>query len=398
MKKIIALLISLAVMFSVSAATMAPTADSAFAKVTSTPGVTDIRALGMGGAAVAVPDNYQSIWSNPAGLAKGKVQFSLPSVGVTVYSPLAISQKIDSSDGIDDDELVNGVLSSLTRVYGKVADVDAQLSFSAGGFGLGINVKDTLYSYVPKTSTGGISSKFYDALAFDAVVGYGLDIPVGFATIDLGVSAGISTLVYSDLIGASDFMSLMSSDDMGAAAAEKFQNIPLAAGYAIPINVGANVNLPLGFKVGAVLRNINGTYKMNQAANYAALEDPEAELEAFEIEVPMTLDAGFAWDISFLGNILHPVIAADVIDVIGLCKSNDFSVENLINHVRAGVEVKGLWIADARIGLDRGYWTAGVGLDLALLRVEAAYYWQEMGSYVGEKPQDAFSIKMNIGW
>ena len=398
MKKIIALLISLAVMFSVSAATMAPAADSAFAKVTSTSGVTDIRALGMGGAAVAVPDNYQSIWANPAGLAKGKVQFSLPSVGVTVYSPLAISQKIDSSDGIDDDELVNGVLSSLTRVYGKVADVDAQLSFSAGGFGLGINVKDTLYSYVPKTSTGGISSKFYDALAFDAVVGYGLDIPLGFATIDLGVSAGLSTLMYSDLIGASDFMSLMSSDDMGAAAAEKFQNIPLAAGYAIPINVGANVNLPLGFKVGAVLRNINGTYKMNQAANYAALEDPEAELEAFEIEVPMTLDAGFAWDISFLGNFLHPVIAADVIDVIGLCKSNDFSVENLINYVRAGVEVKGLWIADARIGLDRGYWTAGVGLDLALLRVEAAYYWQEMGSYVGEKPQDAFSIKMNIGW
>ena len=399
MKKIIALLAALFVMFSLSAeVTLAPVDGGAFAKAASSTNVTDIRALGMGGAGVAVADNYQSIWINPAGLANKKVQFSLPSFGLSLYSPLAISKDIEDLEAVDADVLVNGVLNSLTTGYGKVLDADAQVSFSAGGFGIGVNVKDTIYSYVPKTSTGGVSSKFFNSTSANVVLGFGFSIPIGSVSIDLGVSGGISSLMYTDLVDAQLATGILGADDPEAAVSDLISGLPVAYGYAIPINAGVNVNLPLGFKIGAVARNINGSYKMSQAANIEALEESDEELESFEISVPMTIDAGFAWDISLLGGFLHPIIAADVVDVVGLIKSNDFSQSNLVSHLKAGLEVKGLWIADARIGLDRGYWTAGVGLDLAILRLEAAYYWQEMGAYQGDKPQDALTIKMNLGW
>ena len=398
MKKILALLISLSIMCSAFAVTLSPAEGGAFQNVLSTAGVTDVRALGMGGAGVAISDNYQSIWSNPAGLANKKVQFSLPSFGLSLYSPLEITRDIEDIENVDADVIVNGVLDSLTTGYGKVLDADAQVSFAAGGFGLGVSVKDTLFSYVPKTSTGGVSSKFYNATAVNVVAGYGLEIPLGLMSIDLGVSAGLSGLMYTDTVDAQLAAGLMDSEDPEEALSALISSVPVANGYAIPINVGLNVKLPLGFRIGAVGRNINGSYKMVQVDNIDALEDPEAVTEEFSIDVPFTLDAGAAWDISFLGGFLHPVIAVDVVDVIGLVESKDFSEVNLMSHLKAGVEVKGLWIADARIGIDRGYWTAGVGLDLAILRLEAAYYWQEMGAYQGDKPQDAFTIKLNLGW
>jgi hypothetical protein len=36
----------------------------------------------------------------------------------------------------------------------------------------------------------------------------------------------------------------------------------LAAGWALPIDVGVNFNLPVGFRISAVARDINGKYTM----------------------------------------------------------------------------------------------------------------------------------------
>jgi len=50
----------------------------------------DARSLAMGGVGIAGLDNYQSFWSNPAGLADNKVQVSTPNVGVSLYNPVAL--------------------------------------------------------------------------------------------------------------------------------------------------------------------------------------------------------------------------------------------------------------------------------------------------------------------
>ena len=397
MKKIFALLIALTMVFGLSAASFDPAAaDSPFAKVTSTSGVIDVRALGMGGANLADPDNFQSIWSNPAGLAAQKIQFSLPSVGVSFYNVLPIVKAVETEENLTDGDVLDLVMNSLTAGYGKIFDVDAQVSFSAGGFGLGIGVKDTLYTYAPKGSTGGVSSKFYDALSADVLLGYGFRIGTSPRfSIDLGVTAGLSILAYTDVIGASDLASMI---DYGEdAVISKIESTPIAMGYSIPVTVGAKVNMPLGFAVAATA-NINSSYDMVVAPNYKAIEDDAAAVDTFKINVPFTVDAGASWSLNFLGNFLRPVVAIDVEDVFGLLASNDYSAENLLKHVKAGAEVRGLWLFDVRAGISNGYLTAGAALNLGIVKIDAAYYWQEMGDTLGQKGVDAFTIKANIGW
>ena len=397
MKKIIAFLITLTMVFGLSAVSMDPAyADSPFAKVGSVPGVIDARALGMGGAVLADPDNTQSIWTNPAGLAEQDIQFSLPSVGFTIYNPLAIVKASETSEKFDEKAALDAILNSLTTGYGKLLDVDAQVSFSAGGFGLGFNVKDSIYTYAPKGSTGGASSKFYDAITSDIVLGYGFRLgPSPRFSIDLGATAGLSILTYTENFGVSD---LASAIDGGAdALLAKVENTPIAFGYAIPITIGAKANLPLGFAVAAVA-NINNSYDMKIAPNYKAMEDDSIEMEGFTIEDPFSFDLGASWSMNFLGKFFRPVVAVDIEDVFGLIASKDYSTENLIQHVNIGAEVRGLWIFDIRAGINDGYWTAGAAIDLGIIKLDAAYYWQEMGNALGQKGVDALTIKANIGW
>ena len=121
-------------------------------------------------------------------------------------------------------------------------------------------------------------------------------------------------------------------------------------------------------------------------------------MEGFTIEDPFSFDLGASWSMNFLGKFFRPVVAVDIEDVFGLIASKDYSTENLIQHVNIGAEVRGLWALDIRAGINDGYWSAGAAIDLGIVRIDAAYYWQEMGNTLGQKGVDALTIKANIGW
>lgn len=397
MKKILVFLVALTIAAGLYAVDFNPSSNDVFSRVYSAPGIIDVRALGMGGAGLADTDNTQSIWSNPARLGNKKIQFSLPSVGLTFYNPLEVVKTEPANEEFTNDEIVDIILNSLTTGHGKLLDVDSQLSFSAGGLGLGLNVKNSIYTYAPPTSTGGLDSKFYDAMAIDAVVGYGYKFNKdGAFSLSVGASVGASALMYTDLIGVSALTTLI-NDGAEEFGEEILNSVPVAFGAALPIKVGVAVDMPLGLSFSAVGK-LNGSYNMKIAPNIEAVEDENAEFETFKLDVPFTVDAGAAWSLNFLGNFLRPVVAVDVVDVVGLVQSKDFSKENLVNHVKAGAEIRGLWIFDVRAGINNGYWTAGAAVDLGIVRLDAAYYWQEMGDTLGQKGVDAITIKCNVGW
>jgi hypothetical protein len=69
-----------------------------------------------------------------------------------------------------------------------------------------------------------------------------------------------------------------------------------------------------------------------------------------------------------------------------------------MTHLKAGAEVKLFSMLDVRAGLNQGYITIGAGVDLFVIRLEAAYYRQEFGVQLDDKPVDALTIRANIGF
>ncbi len=396
---------------------------------------TSVRSLGMGNVGIALPSNSDSFFFNPASLADHKFQLSLPSVAVTVnhaydlLKPGADGESVLSSllhmdmngseDGMQDmiGPAVNGVLSLLKKGLGKIATVDAGLSFSIGGFGMATNVQANIYTYGKAGLAGDGELDFTKAALFAEVkatetLGLGLRFQVSDDfSIDAGVAARFSYLAYTGPINADKVLSSFGfnsdgtvSEDGPAADPMAFLNeMPLAAGWSVPVDLGLTFNMPYGFTAAVVYRNLDiFGYQMQIYDNYEGfLSDWAASFDMdgdgkFKIKNYGSLDLGFAWqwDNAFF----RPTIAFDIVDVVGMCQTKDFGIKDFVYHLNIGAEIELLSVLDIRGGLNQGYWTVGAGLNLYVLKLDVAYFWDEMGAYAGEAPLDGLAVRLNIGW
>lgn len=73
---------------------------------------------------------------------------------------------------------------------------------------------------------------------------------------------------------------------------------------------------------------------------------------------------------------------------------NDNS-EQLGKKLHFGTEVS-LPFIDIRAGLSQGYPSYGVGMNLFLFRLDAAYYFEEMGIYPGQTPENRILIGLSV--
>ena len=283
---------------------------------------------------------------------------------------------------------------------------DVGFSFTGGGFGLVVNVQEQLHT----TSTDGqlANDKFIAELNVAAPFGLGfrLNLVPDVLSIDIGATAKFVYKAYTEKIGAPQLITILNSDDPAYAF---MSETALAAGWAVPIDIGANINLPIGLRLSAVARNINAKYTMqdyselggwlNEMTEMAGMEPiytdqapASTTTAAPEYIIPWTLDVGFGW-MPYIGSALRPSLAVDLTDVLGVIENPD----TVWNNLTAGAEIKLLSMLDIRGGINKGYYSVGVGLDLLVIHVDASYYWREFGVDIGDKPADALTIRVNLG-
>lgn len=365
----------------------------------------------MGGAGITLSQGSDAFYYNPANLAGGKLRLNLPSVAITAFNPKAIldsdiPQIIEAGgDAMAQDLLLEYLDKAVLAGKGDVLAADVGISFTGGGFGLGLNVQERVRT---SSSDGSlINDKLISDLNVSIPVGLGVRINVvpKYFTIDVGVGARFVYRALSEKIGVSKVLSFV--DDSVTDPLETFlEGTTLAASWGIPIDVGLNLNGPMGLQLSAVARNINGVYNVT---NYAAVGtwlnemtdhigmDPiyggtKTDTTSGSYTVPWSLDVGFGW-MPKLG-LLKPSIGIDLADVISVAKQEATIWDNLT----AGVELQLLSMLSARGGFNKGYWSVGVGLDLFVFHIDAAYYVREYGQVIGDKPVDALSVRVNIGF
>ena len=346
------------------------------------------RVRGMGTTGVAVTGRSDTFYVNPAALASKRLQISAPSVQLTAY------HLYDAVKGGGDlfslGSLVN-MASGIQEGYGRLLDLDAAMSFTVGGFGLGINTTFGVNTFADN-GRYGLQSDLFGELRAAISLGYGyrFELPMDFS-IDVGAMVRFSYLAFTDVFSA-ELLSDMDNFDIS----QQY----VMAGFAIPFDIGINVNMPYGFSFGLVSRNMNGRYYMTQHAGFEAFgSDPFGgkadDSMRFSFDTDWSLDAGLGWHADTW--YLSPGLAVDFVDIVGFAE-DEATWKGLLDHLKIGAELRVLSFLELRGGLNQGYWTAGVSLDLYAVRVDASYFWQNYGTVPGGQGMDGFSVRVNIGF
>jgi hypothetical protein len=349
---------------------------------------------------------------NPANAAKAGFKFSFPAVTVTAYNPVKILES-QMFDKIEDDDPAGAAaefLKTITKGYGDILTTDVSTSVSLGSFALSLEAQERLMSFQKTADSSSLN--LIAQVTTAATVGFGFRINLTQSmSIDLGVSAQAIYKAYLKAQSASTITTAVSDENFDPAKTY-LNETPLMAGYALPLSAGVNVNLPVGLTVSVVAKNFNGNYTMNtyDSVNDWAEEvlgqrlsdnaDDDASTAPIEsewtIEVPWRLDAGLTWKPN-IGSLIRPTIAVDVVDVMAMSgKTGDALTRAFFEQTRLGASVRLLSLFDFRYGLNKGYQSIGVGFDLLVFHIDAAYYTQEYGPSIGDKPIDALSLRFSL--
>jgi hypothetical protein len=160
-------------------------------------------------------------------------------------------------------------------------------------------------------------------------------------------------------------------------------------GGQLDVDLGATYVLPfhpweLDFQAAATVNNIlGGTYQQFSVDALGTGTSPIAQ--------PRTFGAGMSVTKPELWKLKGTTVAFELSDI---GNNGDASV---FRFVHVGAETN-LSVLALRAGLNQGYWTAGVGLDLKLVRLDYASYGEEIGLVMGSQENRVHAIKFAMGW
>ena len=387
--------------------------------------------LAMGGAGLGLAGFYDSYLYNPANITKDGFKIVMPSLTITINNVynlmvpesgddiITIAQRLGSDDNAPID-MGTLLLKSIPYGYGEIMTLDTNVGFKTRGFGLDLAVQQKLRSYNGGGDYTTASAISETNVAVTAALGFNIPLAKNLS-IDLGAKGAFAYKAYSIAMGFNEVIDLVGSEDM---ATTLMTTIPFASGYALPFAVGANLNLPLGFTISGVGRNFNGNYNMVGYTNLKSLINndetivafagensqgtvgsvPPTESDKFVAEIPWSLDLGLTFAPSTpLDGLLKPSIAIDFIDsytlLEDLINQNKTATElqsDALTSLNIGAQVRVLSLIDVRAGLSQGYKSVGVGLDLLVFHLDAAYYWKEYGEILGQSPSDSLSLRFSL--
>lgn len=327
------------------------------------------RAMGMGSAFAPIVDTEESLWYNPAGIAKNSGLY------LTVADPRVGISDPDSFTNLSDLGEAATFESTLNKLYGDPLWVGAGAKasimvpyFAAGYFydadtsiiidnpvnpSMEVNfITDTGYALGTAWSIGGI---FQMGFAAKYITRTGVRKTWGAQTIaDIVSGAATPDVIFDEISGTT------------------------GTGYGL--DMGINFTFPTIVQptISFVWKDIGNTKFRSATGEPAPPTEPQ----------DMTAGIGLMLDVPFLS-------IAPVLEVRHL---NDTDAQ-ITKKIHLGLEL-GLPLLSLRAGLYQGYYTAGVGLDLGLIQVDAATWGTEIGGYPGQLESRRYLVQatMRLGF
>ncbi len=346
--------------------------------------------MGRGGASVAITGGWNSMFYNPALLGTRDYKaFSILQAGVTANWDLYEFYQIYNTLGpsTDTSALTPAQWQTLVNLKAHVA-LGGPLALGYVGNGLGIMLYDDFdTSMVFHQSAGLPYVDFATIVDIGFKAGYGFELPFPLFLGKFGRFYGGFTVTYLNRVKYEDpRMSIAEAFDLG-------MNI---GNFSQGLYMGQNISSDLGFLVKLQYINIGVTVKnwlstgfkwSEYDANFQKITGGASISNSY---FKPSLDLGMSFNLGKRAkSLMELTLSADVINAL------DFS-ENYFLKLRMGAEMRLLRILVARAGFYKGYPTLGLSLDLPLIKVNAAYYTEELGALPGSLPEQNLTLEIGL--
>lgn len=323
------------------------------------------RPMGMGGAFVAVSNDANALYYNPAGLADiDSIRASIFGLEVEAgkYTQSLIQDALDTDFGneMESAQFLRDHMGEQSHLGLAIVPSYSMPRFAVTFIGAGrmdLEVRDSQY---PKLDVGVISD-------FGAGAGYAHP----FLEKNLLVGASAKYIYRQSLVQQ------YTVADLSEELSETIKD-DLNKGSGILVDLGVIYKFgQFGFansRVGVSANNLVGS-KLGDAA-----------------DAPEHVDIGFAQDLDL--KVTKATFAIDYVDIF-----NQFDQDNdIAKRIRLGAECKLLDIVFVRAGLYQGYFTAGLNLEARVVRLDLLTYAEEIGAFAGQRVDRRYAARFFFGF
>jgi hypothetical protein len=347
----------------------------------------DSRFMRMGGANVGLGGYGTSVFSNPAGLSKMRVE---DGAEVKLIN-LSISTNSDAIELIQDGLDVQDIDDENEQTLAAIDVIDKHL-------GENNHFEVSNFSYIAKKlknkninfSIGALTSLNLDFVAHR-----------GFATngvIDIqgmivgGVVAGMSYM-YSNKIAFGSgvkylkYGSMQENFTIGKLLEHKndldtyLEDEALKDGYSLVFDLGTMYKLKNGIQVGFSALNLGGIGKKNHLTY-----------------IPETYNLGLGYVKKYKKRFLKELRAG--VDYVDL--TNEYNRDDKMENLRGGLELliwnNTLTTFSTSVGFYKGEYTAGFSARLTVVEIGFTTYAEEVGHYLGQETDRRYLVNVTIGW
>ena len=376
--------IRLALLLALASSTALPAADFTFQPMR----FPSSRIDALGGMHAALADDLSVLISNPAGFRSVDPQFSVAELTTNLSGPIfSIADLVFRIVGGASPTsllLEPDVQKLLTSLYtGATINGPLALGYIGNGLGFGLfNATSAVFSTQGTVPT--VALELREDLLF--VAGYGFRIPLPerlHSTLDLGFSVKAfarTSIDWSESILS--FFSLLTSPSLNTVL-----NQPFTLDVGFGVDAGALYAWNRLISVGLVARNL---YTPVARTSYATVNDFSAGTGGTKSYgfAPLDLSAGILYtpELGFLQEYLSsPKVMLDYADIIDFW-THPSTASNPLLHLGLGAEVILLDVLALRAGFGDGYFSAGFGMNLAVVRLDLTMFGRELSLEPGLRP------------
>ncbi len=325
-----------------------------------------LRPMGMGGAFVAVSDDANALFYNPAGLARIKnIRASLfpldLEVGEKAYDIYRDAADVDFDDEAETAEYLRNNVGERAHIGLNLFPYYSMPRFAFGLIGtarMDLEVFDRQY---PRLQTHVISD-------MGGTVGYAHPLLDGI----LSIGASVKYVHRQSLVKQYTVLDI-TADDLDETIKDDLED-----GSGVLADIGMIVSLDSfgmeNARIGVCANNLIGS-------DLGDAEDLEDHV-----------DIGFAVDHDLW--ITKTTFAVDYIDVFSQLGDDD----DLAKRIRVGAEFRFPAFLSVRTGLYQGYFTAGANLDARFVQLDALTYAEEIGAYAGQRVDRRYALRFIMGF
>ncbi|MEI6388679.1 MAG: hypothetical protein WCQ50_18850 [Spirochaetota bacterium] len=331
----------------------------------------------MGGSHVALADDWSLMFANPAGLASVPPRFLAAQVGARASGPLFDIGLALLGGGSLIDNFVKVLASNDYMLY-SAADISGPLSFGYVGKGLGFGLFNRTHAIVDASSLTSVKIAAQEDVLLLGGYAFGIDIGK-WSRLEAGLLA--KGYARGGLVSTQDALSLMK-------IVTSYMDQPFSLETGIGIDFGLRFSTSIGLAFGLASRDLYSPVLQSRYSSVKGfMDNPETSLvSSIPGEVARQLDAGFSWSMpegGFWGLVDSFIVAVDYRRILDLMETFP---RNPVLNLGIGVESRFLDIVSVRAGLSEGYPTAGVSLDLSVMRLDLSVWGSELGLEPGARP------------